>query len=45
MKLISTVLAAIHAAHCPNIQAIAKELEGKLRGVRLPQLLRYTEGC
>ena len=41
-EVISTVVAAIHAAHCPNVQAVAKKLEGK---VRVPQLLHYAEGC
>ena len=44
-EVIGEVLAAIHAAHCPNVQAVAKKLEGKLRGVHMPQLLRYAESC
>jgi hypothetical protein len=44
-EVVSTILAAIHAAHCPNVQAAAKKREGKLRGIRLPQLHRYAQGC
>ena len=44
-EVIETILGAIHAAHCPNLQAIAKKLDGKLRGVHPPQMLRYAQSC
>ena len=42
---INTIRSAIHAAYCPNVQAVARRLEGKIRGVRQPQMLRYAQGC
>ena len=44
-EVINTIVASIHTAHCPNVQAIAKKLEGKVRSVSLAQMLRYAQGC
>ena len=44
-EIINTVISAIHAAYCPNVNVVAKRLEGNIHGVREQQMLRYAQGC
>ena len=41
-EVINTIVASIHTTHCPNVQAIAKKSDGKLRNVSLAQMLKVV---